>query len=93
MVICVDIDGTLTNETEGHDYANRTPNIRIINRVKKWKNEGNLIIIHSARWTVDETATRAWLMKHEVPFDVLLLGKPKCDLYVDDKAMRPEEIV
>lgn len=38
MIVYVDIDGVLTNETEGHNYENRTPNktnINIVNRIYK----------------------------------------------------------
>ena len=36
-----------------------------------------------------------WLNKHDVPFDEIHIGKPWCGddgFYVDDKAIRPDEL-
>jgi capsule biosynthesis phosphatase len=38
----------------------------------------------------------AWLDKHAVPYDELIVGKPLCGtkgFYVDDKAIRPSEFI
>jgi uncharacterized HAD superfamily protein len=88
----VDIDGTLTMEVEGHDYANRTPNMSMIIKVRQWYHDGHRIILYSARREQDRSTTENWMMKFNVPYHQLILGKPKCDMYVDDVAYRPEEV-
>jgi len=92
MVIGVDIDGTLTIEKEGHDYARRTPNKKMIDRVNKWYEEGHIIMLFTARWESDRKITKQWLKDHRVFHHALILGKPSFDLYVDDIAKRPEEV-
>ena len=37
-----------------------------------------------------------WLNKHQIPYDEIYVGKPWCGMegfYVDDKAIRPNELV
>ena len=37
-----------------------------------------------------------WLRRHDIPYDELYVGKPWCGFegfYVDDKAIRPDELV
>ena len=93
MIICCDLDGTLTLEDEGHDYANRTPRISMIHKVRQFYRDGNRIILCSARLKIDRKITIAWLKKYHVPYHELILGKPKADVYIDDKAKRPEEVL
>ncbi len=56
----------------------------------KVKNEGNKIILFTARGTttgVDwEDLTRKQLETWNVSYDDLLFGKPEADVYIDDKA-------
>jgi len=93
-MICCDLDGTLTLETEGHDYANRTPNIFMIHKIRQWYRHGSHIILYSARlMKIDRKITILWLKKYHVPYHELILGKPKADIYIDDKARRPEEVL
>jgi hypothetical protein len=89
-IYCFDIDGTLTNETEGHDYAKRTPNIGRIKRVRDLFFAGNTIILQSARLWEDEMITRNWLTDNVVPYHQLVLGKPWANVYVDDAAVNAE---
>lgn len=89
---CFDIDGVLTIETEGHDYAKRTPNRKMIARVNELHMVGHRIILHTARWGTDWTVTKAWLYKYGVAHDELILGKPKADFYVDDKMIEMEKV-
>lgn len=93
MVICCDLDGTLTLETEGHDYANRTPRIPVICRIRQLYHDGSRIILYSARLKRDRKVTINWLTKYNVPYHELILGKPKADVYIDDRSRRPEEVL
>ncbi|MFA5397948.1 MAG: hypothetical protein WC346_18195 [Methanogenium sp.] len=93
MILGVDIDGTLTNETEGHDYAKRTPNFKMIKWVNSRFELGDFIILWSSRWEADREVTRKWLKTYRVKYHTLILNKPKFDMIVDDIAKRPEEVL
>lgn len=94
MIIGVDIDGVLTIETEGHNYKKRTPNWPMIRWVnKKHFLEQHRIILFSSRFEEDRAVTEEWLQEYSVYHDQLILGKPKFDLYIDDIAKRPEEVL
>jgi 7-cyano-7-deazaguanine synthase in queuosine biosynthesis len=85
-VIVVDIDGVLTNETEGHDYVSRTANNNTIQAVNEMYEYGNLIILHSSRFEIDREITEFWLRDNNVKYHSLILEKLPYDLMFDDKA-------
>ena len=86
---CFDIDGTICSNTDG-EYENAKPYIKRIEEINKLHNEGNKIILFTARGTttgVDwEDLTRKQLETWNVSYDDLLFGKPEADVYIDDKA-------
>ncbi len=86
-VICIDIDGTLTN---GEPFWERepTPNLTAITKLRNLYRAGNIIIIHTARQWEMANETVGWLIKNKVPFHGILMGKGGADIYVDDKAQR-----
>jgi len=91
-VYAIDIDGTLTVETEGWDYATRTPVLSRIAGVNKLYEEGNVIALFTARYLQDEAITREWLKKYGVKFHTLILGKTKYDVIIDDRALTPDAL-
>lgn len=93
MRIGVDLDGTLTNETFGWDYANRTPNLDMIAWVNMQFEGSHYIELFSSRLPCDKKVTKEWLKKHGVKYNRLVLGKPRYELYIDDIAKRPEEVI
>jgi len=104
--IAVDLDGTLAEYDgwKGHEFIG-APIEKIVNRVKKEKEAGAKIIIHTARIreeALDEPEShisvedkvkivQAWLDENEVPYDEIWqsIGKPMADVYLDDKAELP----
>jgi 7-cyano-7-deazaguanine synthase in queuosine biosynthesis len=90
---CFDIDGVLTVETEGHDYAKRTPNRPMIAQVNGLHSAGHKIILNTSRWGTDWTVTKAWLHKYGIQYHALYLAKPKADYYIDDKMLPMEELL
>lgn len=78
---------TVTSEEVTEVYRAARPNVEVINRVNKLYDEGNVIIIHTARYLEDEDLTKTWLAEYGVRFHRLVLGKPKADYYVDDKGL------
>ncbi|KKD61491.1 capsular biosynthesis protein [Grimontia sp. AD028] len=103
--IIVDLDNTITLG-DTNDYKNVSPNLPVIDTLKEYKKLGFEIVISTARnmrtfsgnvgkiniFTLP-TIT-AWLDKHDVPYDEVLVGKPWCGkegFYIDDRAIRPSE--
>ena len=87
LTIAVDIDGVLTLETKGHDYATRTPNNANIDRVRTLFEQGHTIILYTARWEQDRELTEKQMNDWGVPFKELVMGKLKYDLLIDDLSM------
>lgn len=103
--IVIDLDGTLTIESDG-SYLEKSPNTKVIQQLQKYKAMGFNITIATSRnmrtyngnlgkiniHTLPDIL--AWLNLHNVPYDEILLAKPWCGLdgfYIDDKAIRPSE--
>jgi hypothetical protein len=70
--------------------------------VREQKAAGAKIIINTARattlggkiWPLALKTVEKWLETNDIPYDEIWTkpGKPKADLYVDDRAARPEEV-
>lgn len=105
--IVIDLDGTLT-QADTSDYKNVLPRLDVIEQLKKYKAQGFGICIQTARnmRTYEGNIGKinihtlpviiAWLDKHQVPYDEIIVGKPWCGpdgFYIDDKAVRPSEFV
>jgi len=91
-LIAVDLDGTLNNG-EPFWVTEPTPNLEVIERVREFYRRGNIICIWTARQWSLAPETVAWLIKHQVPFHGIMMGKGGADLYVDDKAITPEVFI
>lgn len=91
--ICVDIDNTLCyGEAWSVDEASKAePRQDIIDKVNELY-KSNFICIYTARGDQFLAETKAWLLKHGVKFHAFANGKLGCDLLLDDKALRPEEL-
>ena len=90
-ILYVDIDGTLTVETEGHNYHERSPRFDVINKVNYCYHHGWTVILWTARWPVDRKVTVLWLDRWGVRYHNLVLGKPTWDLYICDKSVNVED--
>jgi len=84
LVYNIDFDGTLTT---GESYVNLVPVSDMIEHVRELYFKGHIIIIWSARLWEDAATLVAWLIKHNVPYHGIMLGKGGSDFYVDDKAI------
>ncbi|MBS0254026.1 MAG: capsular biosynthesis protein [Proteobacteria bacterium] len=106
--IVIDLDGTLTHDDPALPYPERRPRLDVIARLRDYRAMGYTICILTARnmrtyeGNVGKIAVHtlpviaAWLERHEVPHDEILVGKPWCGpqgFYVDDRALRPDEFV
>lgn len=105
--LIIDLDGTLTIDDD-LPYIDKRPNLPLIARLREYKAQGFSIVIFTSRamrsYNGDIEQIRAnalptilaWLEKHSVPFDEVIIGKAWCGFsgfYVDDRAIRPSEFV
>lgn len=103
-----DLDGTLTHDDASVDYAERRPNLAMVEKLRTYRDQGFEIVICSARnmrtYAGDLGKINAhtlpvildWLIRHAIPYDEVHVGKPWCGtegFYVDDKAVRPSEFL
>ena len=102
-----DLDDTLCT-TENGDYANARPITEVIEKLKEYHRQGFTIVINTSRnmrtyqgniGAINKNTLPIiidWLRRHDIPYDELYVGKPWCGFegfYVDDKAIRPDELV
>lgn len=103
--LVMDLDNTITHAGTG-DYESVLPNKEVVAQLRAYQDKGFAIVIHTARnmrthqGNVGKITKHtvpiilAWLERHQVPFDELIVGKPWCGtegFYVDDRAIRPSE--
>ena len=100
--IVFDLDDTLCS-TKNRDYSKSQPIEPVVDGLRRLKEEGWTIVIMTARGmgrsggniesvredVVNEVET--FLNKFDIPYDQIQVGKPWAHLYVDDKAIRPDE--
>ena len=98
-----DLDGTLCSTVSNGKYEEAQPCNNRIKTVNRLHEEGNSIIICTARgmgrYNNDAIAARSefynltvkQLALWGVRYDEIHLGKPSGDLYIDDKAMRDDQ--
>ncbi len=95
---CFDIDGVIC-KTDGNNYKHSKPNHKVIRLINKLYNEGNTIKIFTARHMTKYEGniskvkkygyqkTKKQLLKWNLKFHNLIMGKPSYDVFVDDKAL------
>ena len=102
-----DLDDTLCT-TQNGDYTNAQPITEVIEKLKEYHRQGFTIVINTSRnmrtyqgniGAINKNTLPIiidWLGRHDIPYDELYVGKPWCGFegfYVDDKAIRPDELV
>lgn len=103
--IIIDLDGTITSR-ETSDYDGVIPNTDVVEALRKYRDDGFDIVIHTSRnmRTYEGNVGKInvhtlpkiinWLEKHAIPYDEIVVGKPWCGFdgfCVDDKTIRPSE--
>jgi predicted kinase len=76
----VDVDGTLAllgrrSPYAWHRVGEDAPNPPVVELVRALRAAGNAVVVVSGRDGVARAATLAWLDRHEIPHDVLLLRR------------------
>lgn len=98
MRYCFDLDGVICEHREDGEYQYAKPDHEMIEVVQRLHRAGHEITIDTARGSVTgrgwHDVTASQLDKWGVPYDHLRVGeKPYADVYVDDKAVRPGELI
>lgn len=92
-IAVIDIDGVLCRDEKYEDnpnYLHRKPLERGLEAVRHLRGAGYIIILHTARRPADRSVTECWLHKYEVKYDQLITGKPRGDIYIDDRGFKFE---
>ena len=105
-VIVVDFDDTLCihQTVEKSDIMQGMPNMKLINKLNKLYSDGYKILIYTARGHIScknraeadnkyRPIIKTWLRRYDVKFTTLSFDKPMAYLYIDDKAITPEEFI
>ena len=94
--ICCDIDGVIAAIAPDNDYNLSLPRQEIIAQIRQLHRQGHRIILFTARGTMTgidwRAVTEEQMKKWNVPYDELHFGKPAADYYVDDRALRDNEL-
>jgi len=95
-IICFDLEGVICT-TKGTDYKNSLPIKKNINFINLLKKKGFIIKIFTARFMGRSKEnvliakkkgfklTTLQLRKWRLNYDILIMGKPTYDLFIDDK--------
>jgi ribonucleotide monophosphatase NagD (HAD superfamily) len=95
----IDIDGTICSKTSAGNYKDILPLTERIEAINKLHSLGNTIIYFTARGmgrtnnNVKKSNelfydfTRQQLDRWGAHYDLLMLGKPSADIYIDDKGI------
>lgn len=87
---CFDLDGTICTDSDGL-YSFCKPILERVEQVRRLYQSGHTIIIHTARSRMREFVTLDQLSEWGVPYHHLVMGKPKADLYIDDKGVEADD--
>lgn len=101
-----DIDGTICpNKKKDQEYKDLIPYPEIVASMKEYKAQGFHIVLATARNMVTHGGNHGllcaktlpvlieWLDSWGIPYDEIHMGKPYGQLYIDDKAVRPDEFL
>lgn len=90
-----DLDGTIleTRFDNEKGYIVRYAKIEMIDLIRKLKEAGNTIIIHTGRsWKWFEQ-TKQQLDDYGIEYDSIICGNVVADYYINDKALQPEQFI
>jgi uncharacterized HAD superfamily protein len=94
-IICIDVDGTLTQSQcwTPEECEEAEPRYEVINRVNE-AYQKHFVIIYTARRDILIPATLKWLRKYGVMFHAISNNKIPTDVgYVDDKNISIEQFL
>jgi len=90
----VDFDNTLTADDVAYwDGERPEPNAQVCSAVRKRYYSGDTVIVWTARPWSEAHHIAAHLTEWGVPYHGIRAEKGSADIYVDDKAVPPEEFI
>jgi len=90
-VIAVDFDGTITNGGYNDDLHPNKRTIEMLTIMHDSESPPH-IVIYTARPESHRAFLRSWLHNNAVPYDSLVCGKLRADVYIDDKAVHVSDM-
>lgn len=87
-----DIDNTICSEERTMEKIFATPKQNVIDVLNKKYDEGNRIILYTARSWDAYKATEYWLKTNGVKYHLLMCGKIIYDHWIDDRALNVKDI-
>lgn len=92
--VAVDFDGTLTKGKARYwEGEVEEPNEAVAEWVRQQYYEGNMIVVWTARPWSQASTIAARMTEWEIPYHGIRCEKGGAGLYVDDKSVRPDEVV
>jgi len=93
-LINVDFDNTLTTG-DCRYWAGEYPEVdeAVAQATREAYYDGAHVIVWTARPWSEASAVAGWLTRWEIPYHGIRAEKGSADLYVDDKSVRPKEMV
>lgn len=106
--VVVDVDGTLAGPPTNGDYSTCIPVTDVVNFLKECRKFKVPITLYTSRnmrtysGNIGKINANTlpilidWLVRHEIPFDEVVVGKPwpgNRGIYIDDRAIRPKELI
>jgi len=95
MKYVIDIDDTIlfTTIKENGKYDLLSWNKKMVDKINKLYYCGHTVVLWTGRHWDKLMLTKKQLLKIGVRYHTLVMAKPTADIYIDDKAMRPEEFI
>jgi capsule biosynthesis phosphatase len=101
--ICFDLDGTICDlRKPGQTYCDVLPKQGAVEFLRKVREAGHYIILHTARGMGTAASNQGammkrvgqvtfdWLERHGIVYDEIYFGKPNAHVTVDDRSVRFE---
>jgi len=96
MIIHVEFDGTLCPDAR-LSQPRTAPDEQVVAALRRYRRRGDTIVVTSPRageswsggWKTRHAARLicAYLDRHQVPYDEVIVGRPHCDILIDKRAM------
>ena len=87
-VIAFDFHDTLVTENEDGTVS---PRVEMINKLKDYYKDYNFIVIYTAAPEKDRSLVSSQLKYFKIPYDVLVMEKPRFDKMYDDRYIGPND--
>lgn len=88
MILMIDMDGVLCSEETTFERALASPMDGARTAMEALKQQGHVLIIHTARGWAEYRMTKSWLDANGIPYDQIMMGKPIANHTIDDRAIR-----